>query len=144
MQPIAARGGGRIAASSPAREGALVGRLLRFVREASRLGLDPLALGDLLEATPNFIGVAVDERLAYVNGASQRLLGAASQDELLGHPVYDFVHPDDRERARTAMQLALTMGGPLPFFEVRLVRPDGTVLEVEVWLAPIRMRGHDA
>ena len=122
----------------------MVGRLLRFVREASRLGLDPLGLGGLLETTPNFIGVAVDERVAYVNGASQRLLGVASQDELLGRSVYDFVHPDDRERARTAMQEARRAGGPVPFFEVRLVRADGTVLDVEVWLAPIRMRGQDA
>jgi len=122
----------------------LVGRLLRFVREARRLGLDPLGLGDLLEATPNFIGVAVDERLAYVNGASQRLLGAASQDELLGRSAYDFVHPDDRERARAALNEALDAGRPVSFVEVRLLRTDGTVLDVEAWLAPIRMSGREA
>ena len=122
----------------------MIGRLLRFVREASRLGLDPLGLGGLLEAMPNFIGVAVDERLVYVNGASQRLLGVASQDELMGRLVYDFVHPEDRARAHTAMQEARRAGGPVPFLEVRLVRGDGTVLDVEVWLAPIRMRGEDA
>jgi two-component system cell cycle sensor histidine kinase/response regulator CckA len=122
----------------------VLGRLLRFVRDASRLGLDPLGLTGLLEATPNFIGVAVAERIAYVNGASQRLLGASSQDELLGRSVYDFVHPDDHERARTAMQEVRSAGSPVPFVEVRLVRKDGTVLDVEVWLAPIRMRDQEA
>ena len=142
MQPIAARGGATIAPGLL--EGALIGRLLRFVREARRLGVDPFALAGLLETTPNFIGVAIDERVAWVNGASQRLFGAADKSELVGRPVYDFVHPDDRERAHTAMREALGAGGQAPFVEVRLLRVDGGVLEVEVWLAPIRLRGRDA
>ena len=122
----------------------MVGRLLRFVRDISRLDVDPLGLGALLDATPNFIGVAIDERVAYANAASQRMLGFASQGEMLNRSVYDFVHPDDRERARDAIQRASQSGGPVPFFEVRMLARDGTELEVEVWLAPIRLRGRAA
>ena len=122
----------------------MVSRLVRFVRDISRLDVDPLGLGALLDATPNFIGVSVDERVAYANAASLRMLGFSSQSEMLNRSVLDFVHPDDRERARTAVQRARQGGGPVPFFEVRMLTRDGAVLEVEVWLAPIRLRGRDA
>jgi PAS domain S-box-containing protein len=120
MQPIAARA--VLRSKRPGgREGIVIGRMLRFARDISRLDVDPLGLGALLDATPNFIGVSVDERVAYANAASQRMLGFASQGEMLNRSVYDFVHPEDRERARAAVQRARQSGGPVPFFEVRML-----------------------
>jgi PAS domain S-box-containing protein len=44
-----------------------------------------------------------------------------------GETFASFVHPDDRERTRHAMQRALATGTPVAV-EFRLVRPDGSAI----------------
>jgi PAS domain S-box-containing protein len=122
----------------------MLSRLLRLVRRVSGLSADPTGLGGLLDTTPNLIGIAVGERVAYANPTSVRLLGGAPSDGILGRSIYDFVHPDDRASAREAVGRVRSQHEAVPFLEVRLVSADGSVLDVEVWLAPIRYRGRRA
>jgi two-component system, cell cycle sensor histidine kinase and response regulator CckA len=50
-------------------------------------------------ATDMFSIESPDGRILWLNPAWEKTLGW-SQDELLGHALYDFIHPDDRERVR--------------------------------------------
>jgi two-component system, cell cycle sensor histidine kinase and response regulator CckA len=97
----------------------------------------------LLDATPNLIGVIREDRVAYANVSALRLLGLPRLADLVGRSVYDFIHPDDRDRARVEIARVHTQSRPLPFFDVRLIANDGSLCDVEVWLAPIRFHGMD-
>jgi PAS domain S-box-containing protein len=66
-----------------------------------------------------------------VNPATTAILGW-SEDELLGRPVFDFMHPDDIERSFAAMER--TRSDALPAFENRYRTKDGRFRTVS-WVA---------
>jgi PAS domain S-box-containing protein len=63
-------------------------------------------------------------QITAVNPAWERVLGRSEQ-ELVGVPLFDLVHPEDRERTRAGMQ-ALLAGRVPPTFENRWRHRDGS------------------
>ncbi len=91
----------------------------------------------LLRSAPIGIAVHVDGRFRYLNPRSAELLGAGSPDELLGEPVLEFVHPDDRELIAGRLRSIQEEREPVEPVEVRIVQMDGTVVHVEVRGIPV-------
>jgi PAS domain S-box-containing protein len=75
------------------------------------------------------IGGDDDRRILSVNRALCTMLGRRP-DELLGHDAFEFVHPDDREAARTRRR-TLTGGDRVPQAEQRLLHSSGR----SVWVS---------
>jgi PAS domain S-box-containing protein len=98
----------------------------------------------LVEACPEPIVVHVGGRIRFVNPAALALLGARDAGALLGRPVMEFVHPDYRAVVAERMQKMLETGGPALLLEEKIVRPDGSVLEVEIAGAPVSFQGEPA
>ncbi|HHX83477.1 MAG TPA: diguanylate cyclase [Pseudomonadaceae bacterium] len=77
---------------------------------------------------------AVDEnnRFVRVSAACEQVFGY-TQEEMIGRPMLDFVHPDDRQRT---LKYAASVKGhaPRPYFENRYLRKDGTVAHI-MWSA---------
>ncbi|MFI5315809.1 MAG: PAS domain S-box protein [Myxococcota bacterium] len=122
-------------------------RMLRLVSGPSPgtpIGIDPAGLRGLLDATPNLISIAAEERIAYANPALLRLLKMDARADLVGRSVYSLVGPEYLERARTALARVLERGESVPLFEVRLTALDGSLHEVEAWAAPIDYFGRRA
>jgi PAS domain S-box-containing protein len=90
---------------------------LMQLRRFFDLSLDMLAIGD---GKGHFLRT---------NAALQRVLGY-SEDELLTRPIWDFLHPDDRE-ATQAELVRLGEGMPVSYFENRYLTRSGET----VWLA---------
>ena len=85
-----------------------------------------LGLDDLFSLSLDLICVAtVDGYFKQVNPAFERTLGYTTE-ELLRRPSFDFVHPDDLERTREAMEV-LRRGQELHQFENRYVCRDGSI-----------------
>jgi len=74
----------------------------------------------------------LDGSFKRMNAAFERLLGY-SQQELFAHPFPLWVHPDDLESCRKALQ-QLRMGIPLHYFEHRCRTKDGSFIWV-AWTA---------
>jgi PAS domain S-box-containing protein len=74
-----------------------------------------------------------------VNPAFERMLGH-SAETLLSRPIFDFVHPDDRERTRQASD-ALSRGSRFAQFENRYVRADGSVCWLQWTARPVPDEG---
>ena len=72
-----------------------------------------------------------DGTLSYVSPAVETMLGYAPE-EVIGTGVFDYVHPDDVERAREALAETLLTPGALPPLEFRARRADGKLRHVEV------------
>jgi diguanylate cyclase (GGDEF)-like protein/PAS domain S-box-containing protein len=102
--------------------------------------LPPLA--DVLDLMPDAVCVVdVDGRFLFVNASFQRIFGYAP-DEVLGQPIFDLVHPDDREA--TARQAEAVMAGELQLhFRNRYVHKDGHDVDIQWsarWLPDHRVR----
>lgn len=91
---------------------------------------------DLVELSPDGIGVHRDLRLVFLNRAGARLLGAARPVELIGQSIFDFAHPDDRAALVTRALNALEHNARVDTAEHRFVRVDGSVVDVAVTLLP--------
>jgi PAS domain S-box-containing protein len=86
----------------------------------------------LIEASPDGIVVHHEGRIVYANEAAARMLGWDSAAALIGYPVVELAHPDERadsiERIRR-----LEAGEPMvPFVDLRLLRRDGELVHASV------------
>ncbi|RJQ52472.1 MAG: PAS domain S-box protein [Actinobacteria bacterium] len=90
----------------------------------------------LVNAAPDAIVVYADGRIVFANVAAVRLLGASSENELLGRQVLDFVHPDSRPLVIERMSKISAARKPLPPVEEKYVTLDGREIRVELAAIP--------
>ena len=91
----------------------------------------------MVEIIPDNIAIFVDERFAFVNASTLKLLGAESIDRLIGRPIWDFIHPSFRSLGKERFRQCQEENRTLPLAEFELIRLDGQVLTVESAAAPI-------
>jgi PAS domain S-box-containing protein len=115
------------------------GRLVSFTRDVTarveaedRLLRSEASFRALIERSPDGIAVHRGGRFVYANSAVARILGIDSPSALVGAPVLDVIHPDDRARA-AARITAMSGGQPsVPFSEERLLRRDGSIVMASI------------
>ncbi|MBX3023294.1 PAS domain S-box protein [bacterium] len=91
---------------------------------------------DLVERSPDGIGVHRDLRLVFLNRAGAELLGARRPLDLIGQSIFDFAHPEDRARLMTRALSAMERRAPVDTVEHRFVRLDGVMVDMAVTLLP--------
>lgn len=98
----------------------------------------------LMEWSP--IGIAVYQRglIVYANPAAMAILGAKGDAKLVGTPIINRVHPDYRQQVIEQIRLALTKHAKIPRHEEKLLRMDGTAIDVDIESAPIVHLGDPA
>lgn len=87
------------------------------------------------------IWIHVDGKVQFANPAAARLFGARSPEELIGMPVFNIIHPDDRERAIERTRNLREKLQPLPLTEMRILGLDGKVRVGELQAAPFIQDG---
>ncbi len=98
----------------------------------------------LVELSPDGITVFSEGRLVFVNRAGAQLIGALRAEELMRTPILDLIEPAWRPHVETGLS-QIEQGGPtLPLTEGKLLRLDGTVVDVEMAAAPFTYRGKPA
>lgn len=97
----------------------------------------------LIENAPEAIFIQIQGRFAFLNQFTVKLLGAKSEEELLGTPVMDRFHPEYRETiARRLKQLNETKEA-VPSNEEVFVKMDGTLVDVDVTAVPLHYQDCD-
>jgi PAS domain S-box-containing protein len=94
----------------------------------------------LVDLSPDAIVVHARGHYVFANPAGLRLFGAASPEDLLGRRVLDLVHPDSQELVKRRVDA----GERLDIREVKILRLNGEVVEVEVAATPILYGGQPA
>jgi PAS domain S-box-containing protein len=94
-----------------------------------------------IDLSPCGVFVQCEGRFVFLNPKALAMVGALTEQELLGQPVLDFVHPDSREAARERMHRLHTEGVAVPAWEVKWLRLDGSVLHVEAKPVPYEHEG---
>ena len=100
----------------------------------------------LVEWTPEALVVYRDDRILFVNPAALELIGAASARDVIGTSLLDWVHPDYRGAllARRANPQKVEHDIRAPRLEEKLIRVDGTVIDVEFMICTIDYDGAPA
>lgn len=98
----------------------------------------------LVEWSPEGIGVHQNGVMIYANPAAAAIVGARSALELVGKPMIDFVHPDDRADLQKNVEVILPHGASTPLTERRYLKIDGTVIDVETKGGSIIINGAPA
>ncbi|MCQ6276964.1 PAS domain S-box protein [Bacillus sp. V3B] len=86
----------------------------------------------LVEMSPEPIVVHTEGIMRYVNKAGVKVFGIKSPKELIGKPVLNFVHPDYREKVVERMKNLKTEGNIIDLMEEKIIRFDGSIIDVEV------------
>ena len=82
------------------------------------------------------IWIHVDGKVQFANPAAARLFGAKSPEDLIGMPVFNIIHPDDRQRAMERTRHLKDKLQPLPLTEMRILGLDGKTRIGELQAAP--------
>ncbi len=123
--------------------GGLAGAMTdRLRRQGATLRASEANLKAVIEASSTGVLVYRQERVVFVNRRIQALLGYDAADEVLpGRPIWDFVHPEDRDSIRALMAQRSEVPGQALRYEHRLVRKDGGVIWCDIASAPIVFDG---
>jgi diguanylate cyclase (GGDEF)-like protein/PAS domain S-box-containing protein len=85
----------------------------------------------LVDHSPDAICVHEGGRLVYVNPAGARWMAAESSDQLVGHSITEFVHPDSIAPMLARIAALRCEGDSSSPSDAVLLRFDGTTLDVE-------------
>ncbi len=96
----------------------------------------------LVQASPEAMFVHRRGRFVLVNAATTRLFGADGPEDLVGKPLLDRLHRDFHEIMRERVREALISGGPSTRTEAKLVRLDGSLVDIRVAVVPLTYQGH--
>ncbi len=88
----------------------------------------------LAESSPLAIFVNREDRVVLANPACVRLFGASSLQDLVGRPALELFAPDSRELVRERIRVD---SEEVPLVEARIVRFDGTAVDVEATASPL-------
>ena len=85
----------------------------------------------VVELAPDAILLHCHAKLAFVNPAAVKLFGASTEQELIGKPVLELIHPDFHQIVLDRIKRTHQTGQPEPRIEERFVKLDGTCFDVE-------------
>jgi PAS domain S-box-containing protein len=86
---------------------------------------------NLIELSPYAIIVHRDKVL-FCNDTAVRILGAKDKNDLIGKSPLDLVSPESKELVTERFRFMNETGRSVPLTEVRLLRVDGSVIDVEI------------
>ncbi|TRO47222.1 PAS domain S-box protein [Candidatus Bathyarchaeota archaeon] len=116
-----------------------IGRL----REMERLRESEAKFRTLLEESMDAVTVMVGTRIAYANRQMAELYGL-EPSELIGREIMDLVAPENREMIRARTLNRQRGGEEARRYEFKILRNDGSTLDVETYVSLIEYEGKPA
>lgn len=98
---------------------------------------------ELVNQMPVGVAIHADGVLKFVNPAASRMIGATRPEELMGMDIRRFVHPSHWDIVARRTQNAMS-GKKADAIELKYVRLDGSLLEVEAAAHPYVFQGEPA
>ncbi len=95
----------------------------------------------LVERSPDAVILHASGRIVYANPASVSMLGAHRSENILGHSVLEFVHPDYRGIVSERVQIMTEKSQLVNLLEEKFLRLDGSSIDVDVAAMPVEYHG---
>ncbi|MBA1333637.1 MAG: Two-component system sensor histidine kinase [Firmicutes bacterium] len=97
----------------------------------------------LVDIAPYGILVISRGNIVLANKSAVDVLGVNNENAFLGRHVLDFIHPEYRQTSRDRMETVQEKGIGVPPMEIKLVRENGEVIDVEVITIPFPEKGEN-
>lgn len=97
----------------------------------------------VVESAPDAIYIQANGRFAFLNQYAVSLFGAKTADELIGTPTVEMYHPDYRLSALERIKTLNADKKPVPLKEEKIIRMDGSVLDIDINAVPIHFNRLD-
>ena len=94
----------------------------------------------LVELSPDTVAVHCHGVIVFINNAGAKLLGATNPAELIGRKIIEFIHPDYRGIVKWRIR-EMKEGKEVSMIEEKLLRLDGTAIDVEAAASPFIYQG---
>ncbi|MDB4997987.1 MAG: Sensory box histidine kinase/response regulator [Myxococcaceae bacterium] len=101
-------------------------------RTEAALARSEASFRTLIESMRDAVLVHRDGKMVYLSPSGRSLLGYGADEDVVGAPIQDTIHPDDRARLEAIIYKITAHGVPTPLLEERLVRRDGTHVIAEI------------
>ena len=98
----------------------------------------------LFEQAPNAVFVNIGNRIALANEACIKLFGGTKPEDVTGHSVFEFFHPDYHGQIQKRIEWMSRTGQQAPTVEQKVLRLDGETVDVEVSTAPFPYKDMEA
>ena len=98
----------------------------------------------LVEFCPDPIVVHCDGMVVFANPAALLMAGASRADEIVGHSILEFIHPDSQEFVLERARNSLEQNEVGSLGRETLVRLDGELIQIESTMMPITFEGRPA
>lgn len=95
----------------------------------------------LIEFSPDPIAVHHEGKFLYANRAAIAFVEAEKEEEVLGHSMFEFIHPDYWEFSQQVSQYMLETGNAMEEIELRLVKKNGQEMDAIFSAIPISYMG---
>ncbi|MTJ08117.1 MULTISPECIES: response regulator [unclassified Anabaena] len=98
----------------------------------------------LLEVYPEAIFIESEGEFVFLNSAAVQLFGLIKDEDLIGKPILDFIHPHSQAGFREKLQKITTNKQSIPLHEVQFLKENGNVIYVEIVIAALIYQGKPA
>jgi len=99
---------------------------------------------DLVELSPIAIAVHNGEKLLYINPEGAKIMGIEDRTKIVGSDLSKFVHPESQKALADRPGMMIKEGKKAPLVEARLLKTDGTIVDVEIAGMPVSWQGAPA
>lgn len=96
---------------------------------------------NVLEIMPNLIIICYQDQIVYANPSAAKMAGVNAPSDLIGRSIFDFILPPYKQKAINRSQQILQDIGVNERVEYELVRPDGTIFNIEIMSDRINFDG---
>jgi PAS domain S-box-containing protein len=87
----------------------------------------------LLEQSFDAIAIHKKGKITFLNERAAKVLGAAKPEDLIGRPIFDFIHPESRKNLEDRLkELSATEGMSAPLITEKFILIDGSTVTIEV------------
>lgn len=95
----------------------------------------------LVEVSSEAIFINQRNRITYLNRAALQLFGAETPEQVIGKTPFEVFHPDIHQTIKDRIERMFKSEMVAPILEEKIVRLDGTVVDVEVTATSFRIQG---
>ncbi len=97
----------------------------------------------LVELSPNTIGIIKEEKIIFINAAGAMLFGAENQNQVIGKSIYDFIHHENYKNISDELE-QLELNEKTPLLELKANKLDGTLIYIEATAMSFYYKGENA
>ncbi|KXK55580.1 MAG: sensory box histidine kinase [Chlorobi bacterium OLB5] len=112
-------------------------RIMNLAKDIEELQDNVNRLRSTVNLSPDTITIHRDGKLLFINQAGLNLLGAQSEEQVLGSDIFDFIHYSFKDKISKRIEEMVKYMKQVPVIDITIKRLDGSYLDVSIASTPV-------